>query len=85
MELVKIYHPKLDQTIEVPESAIQILIMSGWQRSNSEDTKKVIEELEARLELERSTLPKEDVQPSKPTEEKPKEVLSKDSVKGEGK
>lgn len=84
MELVSVYHPALKKTVDVPESAVQILIMSGWQRANPDDTKKVIEELEARLKLERSHLPKEDEQPSKPTEEKPKEVSSKISGK-EGK
>lgn len=80
MELVSVYHPALKKAVDVPESAVQILIMSGWQRTNPDDTKKVIEELEARLELERSTLPKEVSQASKPTEEKPKDEL-KVSVK----
>jgi len=83
MELVSVFHPALNKKVDVPESAVQILIMSGWQRSNPEETKQVIKDLEARLELERSTLPKEDVKPSKPTEEKPKDE-SKNSVK-EGK
>lgn len=91
MEMVKMVHPSLgDRVIDVPDSAVQHLIMSGWQRADNQEAQELIKSLEERLALEKSALrEKPDVSLNKKevlsssTEDKAKRTV-KPSTKEEG-
>lgn len=69
MEMVRMVHPLLDgRIIDVPDSAVQHLVMSGWKRADPEESSKVIKDLEERLALEKNALavPAKPLPPSSP-------------------
>lgn len=92
MEMVKMVHPALgNRVVDVPDSAVQHLIMSGWKRADDQEAREVIKNLESRLELEKkalnsepSTVADKETTPSRSTEDKSKSTTSKTS-KEEGK